>query len=156
MTSNPFGGAPNFCPKSLSLRWHLQKKKKKGHHLFRCTFSITIGLNMPPDVCPNKCWPFFFFFLWRCYCSDKFFGQDVRTLTQIARKIKSCPKFLQPGGAGAPPDPPLRTPMYVACNIFMPHLKFYLPLKGHSLTKKTLVWFILFPVFIQNMHTIDK
>ena len=52
-----------------------------------------------------------FFFFWRCYCSDKFFGKNVRTLTQIARKIKSCPKFLQPGGASAPPDPPLRTPM---------------------------------------------
>ena len=52
-----------------------------------------------------------FFFFWKCYCSDKFLGQNVRTLTQIARKIISCPKFLQPGGASAPPDPPLRTPM---------------------------------------------
>ena len=45
---------------------------------------------------------FFFFFFWRCHRSDKLFGKNVRTLTQIARKIKSCPKFLQPGGASAP------------------------------------------------------
>ena len=31
------------------------KKKKKGHRLFRCTFSITFGLNMPSNVSPNRC-----------------------------------------------------------------------------------------------------
>ena len=44
----------------------LQKKKKKGHPLFPCTFSITLGLNMPKvmeKVQRNWEWPFFFF--WR-------------------------------------------------------------------------------------------
>ena len=58
----------------------------------------------------------FFFYLFIFFGGDviavtNFSGKNVRTLTQIARKIKSCPKFLQPGGASAPPDPPLRTPM---------------------------------------------
>ena len=92
----------------------ISKKKKKGHRLFRCTFSITFGLNMPSNVCPGGYSPFFFFFLWRCHRGDKLFGKNVRTLTQIARKIKSCPNFLQPGGASAPPDPPLRTPMIMS------------------------------------------
>ena len=39
-----------------------KKKKKKGHRLFRCTFTICFGLNMPPNVRPTKCAPFFFFF----------------------------------------------------------------------------------------------
>ena len=60
------------------------------------------------------------FFFWRCYCSDKFFGQNIKTLTQIARKM---PEILPAGGASAPPDPPLPTPM------FRQHLR--TPVPGH-------------------------
>ena len=62
----------------------ISKKKKKGHPLFRCTFSITFGLNMPPNVRPTKCGHFFFF--WRCYWSDKFFGQMKGHLPKLPEK----------------------------------------------------------------------
>ena len=97
------GGHQIFARKVCHCDDISKKKKKKGHRLFRCTFYAIKRV--------SKQMLTFFFFFWRCYCSDKFFGKNVRTLTQIARRIKSCPKFLQPGGASAPPDPPLRTPM---------------------------------------------
>ena len=50
---------------------------------------------------------FFFFFFWRCYCSDKFFGQNIRTLTQIAKKSKIARNFTSRG-----PVPP-RTPHFL-------------------------------------------
>ena len=36
----------------------------------------------------------------------KFFGLNICSLTQIARKIKNCPKFCQAGGGQCPPGPP--------------------------------------------------
>ena len=112
-------------------------KKKKGHHLFRCTFSIIFGLNMSRNVGPNRWWPFFFLemllqwqiFQAKIWCPPntctwlKADGVDnINTLTQIARKIKNCPKFcreinafLQAGGP-VPPGPP--TSYAYACDRF--------------------------------------
>ena len=64
------------------------QKKKKGHPLFHCTFSITFGLNMPPNVRPTKC-PLFFFF------------GDVIGVTNFSARWKdtypNCQKNLKPG-----------------------------------------------------------
>ena len=98
-TWNPFGGAPNFCPKSLSQRWHLQKKKKKGHRLFRCTFSITFGLNVPSSVCPNRCWPFFFLEMllqWQIFrqkCKDTYSDcpKNLKLLEIFTTRRGQCP-----------------------------------------------------------------
>ena len=103
------GGHQIFARKVCHCDDISKKKKKKSSpvslHRFHCFWPKYTIKRVSKQVLT------FFFFFWRCYCSDKFFGKNVRTLTQIARKIKSCPKFLQPGGASAPPDPPLRTPM---------------------------------------------
>ena len=66
----------------------LQKKKKKGHRRFCCTFTITFGLTMPPNVTPTKWGPFFLFI------------GDVIAVTNFSAKYKdtfsNCPKTLQP------------------------------------------------------------
>ena len=107
-------GGTKFLPEKFVSAITSPKKKKKGHRLFRCTFSIIFSLNLSPNVRPNNWWPFFF---WRCYCSDKFFGQNIKTLTQIARKIKNCPKFYKQGG----PVPP-RTPHFLRLCLNKPNL----------------------------------
>ena len=105
----PIWGGTKFLPEKFVTAMTSPKKKKRSSpvslHLFHHFWPKYATKRVSKQVLT------FFFFFWRCYCSDKFFGKNVRTLTQIARKIKSCPKFLQPGGASAPPDPPLRTPM---------------------------------------------
>ena len=53
-TSNPFGGGTKFLPEKFVTAM-TSPKKKKGHRLFRCTFPITFGLNMPSNVSPNRC-----------------------------------------------------------------------------------------------------
>ena len=71
-------------------------KKKKGHRLIRCTFSMTSGLNMPPNV-----YPIFFFF--------SFFG-DVMAVTNFSAKIQphllKLPEIFPSRGGQCPPGPP--------------------------------------------------
>ena len=71
-----------------------KKKKKKGHGLFCYTFTITLGLNMPPNVTPTKWGPVFFFF-WRCYCSNKFFGQIQGHFLKLPKNSSTCYAPLQ-------------------------------------------------------------
>ena len=70
----------------------ISKKKKKGHRLFRCTFTICFGLNMPPSVGPTKCGPLFIFFI---------FYLEMLLQWQIFRgkyrdTYSNCPKNLKP------------------------------------------------------------
>ena len=66
-----------------------QKKKKRSSpdslHLFHHHFWPRYATKR--DV--KQVITFFFFFWGGCYCSDKFFGQNIRTLTQIAKKSKN-------------------------------------------------------------------
>ena len=64
------------------------------------------------------------------------------TLTQIARKIKNCPKFYKQGGASAPPDTPLPTPMVDGKDVWL--------FKVHTLTNLNIKWslFSLLKVFV--------
>ena len=88
------------------------KKKKKR--------SSPVSLHLfhhfrPKSVTKREAKQLITFFFWRCYCSHKFFGQNIKTLTQISRKIKNCPKFYKQGGQ-CPPGPPLPTPMHIPHN----------------------------------------
>ena len=103
MSSNQFGGHQIFARKICYYNNISKKKKKKRSspvslHLFHHFRPKYVTKREAKQVTT-------FFFFWRCYCSDKFFGQNIKTLTQIARKIKNCPKFYKQGG----PVPP-RTP----------------------------------------------
>ena len=88
----PIWGGTKFLPEKFVTA--MTSPKKKVIACFAAPFSLLSAKICPTYVQTNV--DLFFFF----------FGKNVRTLTQIARKIKSCPKFLQPGGASAPPGPP--------------------------------------------------
>ena len=105
----PMWGGTKFLPEKFVTAMTSPKKKKRSSPVSLHRFHYF----WPKYTIKRVSKQVLTFFFCRCYCSDKFFGKNVRTLTQIARKIKSCPKFLQPGGASALPDPPLRTPMFV-------------------------------------------
>ena len=64
----------------------ISKKKKKRSSPVSLHLSHHIWPKYAAEREANQVRTFFFFF-WRCYCSYKFFGQNIRTLTQIAWKI---------------------------------------------------------------------
>ena len=107
------GGHQIFARKICHCNSISKKKKKKGHRPFRCTLSITFGLNMPSNVGPKWYCPFFF---GDAITETNFSAKMYGHLLKLPEKLKvaqnfysNCPKnYKLPKfkGGQCPPGPP--------------------------------------------------